>query len=106
MRVLRLVCLLALGFAGGMAFAQSDQRREDTAALPSKSAEKSAADQQTIKERVAYWLKTCLADWDRTTHMTHREWRVTCERVATERGKFLLQNPTLDTLGSEKVQKR
>jgi hypothetical protein len=48
-----------------------------------------------IKVRVAEWLRTCLADWDQSTHMTKKEWRNTCERVATERGKFLLDNPTV-----------
>jgi hypothetical protein len=106
MRVLCLVFLLALALAGAIAYAQSDQRPESTASLPSKSAEKSTTDKQTIKERVAYWLKTCLADWDQATHMTRKEWKTTCERVATERGRFLLQNPTLDYFGDAKGEKR
>ena len=45
--------------------------------------------------RVAEWLATCLKDWDRATHMSKTEWRTTCERVATERSKFLIDNPNV-----------
>jgi hypothetical protein len=54
---------------------------------------KSAPEIKELKERVAFWLKTCLEDWDAATHMTQKEWRTTCNRVAVERGNFLLQNP-------------
>jgi hypothetical protein len=64
----------------------------------SKPAQKSAEELQAIKQRVADWLKTCLADWDQSTHMTKQEWRTTCLRVSEERGRFLLENPTLDSL--------
>jgi hypothetical protein len=73
----------------GTAFAQSSRPSS-----PSPPAQKSAAEMQAIKDRVAEWLKTCMADWDQATHMTKREWRATCERVATERGKFLLDDPS------------
>jgi hypothetical protein len=33
-----------------------------------------------------------LQDWDAATHMSRKEWEVTCQRVANERGKFLLEN--------------
>jgi hypothetical protein len=69
-----------------MAFAQSVER-------PSSAAGKSADEVKAIDERVAYWRKTCLQDWDAATHMTRTEWRTTCERVAAERRTFLLQNP-------------
>jgi hypothetical protein len=106
MWLLRLVSLLALGLPGAMALAQSDQRSKSTASLPSKSTEKSDLDTKSIDENVAYWLKTCLADWDKETHMTREEWRTTCKRVSAERGKFLRENPTVNTFGTAKVQKR
>jgi hypothetical protein len=83
MRVLRVVCLLSLGLlSGGAALGQSP------------TAGKSPEEVQAIKERVADWLKTCLADWDRATHMTSVEWRTTCQRVAADRQKFLLEDPS------------
>jgi hypothetical protein len=87
MRALLLVCSLSF-LAGGAAFAQPGQR-------PEPSTQKSEEDIKAIKERVAWWLKTCLEDWDSATHMTKREWRTTCQRVAAERGKFLAENPTM-----------
>ena len=63
MRTLLLACWLSLFLAGGAAFAQSEHR---TAA----STQKSDADIKEIRERVAWWLKTCLGDWDKATHMT------------------------------------
>ena len=55
--------------------------------------EKSAGEIADVKQRVADWLKTCLTDWDRETHMTKTEWNATCKRVAAERERFLLANP-------------
>ena len=52
----------------------------------------------TSEDRIAEWLKTCLADWDRATHMTKAEWRTTCRRVADERGRFVAEQQSLDTL--------
>jgi hypothetical protein len=104
----RVGCFLALALFGGIAFAEPEE--EHAPSLPSTSDEKPSAEadkkpakksgnrNQEIKTRVAEWLKTCLKDWDRETHMTKMEWRTTCERVASERGKFLIDNPTL---GSE-----
>jgi hypothetical protein len=104
--------LLAWGvlvFASGIAFAEPDEQPENTSSLPSAVSAPTAAPKtdkppvpkttvsrkDDIKNRVAEWLKTCLGDWDRATHMTKQEWRATCERVAAERGKFLLDNPTV-----------
>jgi hypothetical protein len=81
-----LVCLLALSLACSMAAAQSVERK------PAPTT-KSAADIKAIEERVAYWRTTCLQDWDAATHMSKSEWRLTCERVATERRAFLLRDP-------------
>jgi hypothetical protein len=72
---------------------RSGYHRSQDGAAPPSPAGKSAEDIKAIKERVAEWLKTCLTDWDRATHMTTKEWRVTCQRVASERGKFLLETP-------------
>lgn len=88
MRVLRVVCLLLLGLlSGGAALGQSPP------ASKSALAGKSPDEIQAIKDRVADWLKTCLSDWDRATHMTSVEWRTTCQRVAADRQKFLLEDP-------------
>src|SRR5262245_35803743 len=90
-RFLRLACLLVLGLlVGETAFAQSGPR-------PTTG---KAADAKAINERVDYWLKTCLADWDKATHMTNSEWRTTCKRVAEERKSFLLDSPYASSIGS------
>ncbi len=34
-------------------------------------------------------VKECMKQWDRSTHMTRKEWEVTCRRVAKERVKYL-----------------
>ena len=49
-------------------------------------------------DRIAQWFKTCMDDWDRTTHMTKAEWRTTCRRVADERGRFVAEQQSLDNL--------
>jgi hypothetical protein len=82
MRTSLVVCSLVLGaVVDGTAFAQSNPTPQ------------SSAETQAIEERVADWLKQCLDDWDKATHMTKDEWRATCHRVAGERGKFLRENP-------------
>ena len=99
MRGLLALSLLALGLlTAGTALAQSARRQD--AAAPAAAAEKSPEDIQAIKERVAEWLRTCLADWDRATHMTKSEWRVTCQRVAADRGKFLLETSGATSIGT------
>ena len=81
---MRVTCFLIMGIlVSGAAAAQQS----------TTPATKSPEDIQAIKERVADWLKTCLADWDRATHMTTNEWRTACNRVAAEREKFLLGDP-------------
>jgi hypothetical protein len=86
------VCLLVLCLAAEPA----------VAAVAQPPPERSAKEIQDIKERVAYWLATCLEDWDAATHMTRKEWRITCERVAVERGQFLLQDPAAFTMGGKR----
>ena len=96
------VGLLVLCLAAESALAQAVEP-PNTITLPPSSplalspGEKSPEDIKQIKESVAAWLKTCLTDWDAETHMTRKEWRTTCERVASERGKYLLEAPP-DTL--------
>ena len=58
-----------------------------------KAGTKAKISSQTVNERVAMWLKTCLQDWDTATHMSKDQWRTTCERVSKERGKFLSETP-------------
>ena len=62
--------------------------------LPSPPAQRP---DQTVEARIAEWLKTCLADWDRATHMTKPEWRATCKRVE-ERGGSVAERQAADTL--------
>ena len=35
--------------------------------------------------------KQCLDDWDAATHMTKKEWQLTCRRVVDSRVKFRLE---------------
>ena len=89
----RIVCVLAAGLSGGIALAEPGQRSKNPSPLPI-AAEGASQDSQSVGERVAQWLKTCLEDWDAATHMSRKEWRTTCERVSQERGKFLRETPS------------
>ena len=40
------------------------------------------------------YFSDCAKDWDTSTHMTRMEWERTCRRVATERARFRIQQPT------------
>jgi hypothetical protein len=126
MRTQLLIVLMTalLGFgADGTLAQQSVSAEAPSAAIPSAEtpsveapktgAEKpaavgreSATDKAAIRQRVAEWLKTCLGDWDRATHMTKQEWRATCERVASERGNYLLENPLASTMLLEGTKDR
>ena len=88
---MRVVCFLILSLLVSDAAAAQQQ----IAPAP-----KSPAEIQAIKERVADWLKTCLTDWDQATHMTRNEWRTTCNRVAAERGRFLLDDSGPISIGT------
>ena len=94
MRALLMICLLGLQSVG-TAFGQESK------GSTLQSAEKSAERTREIEERVREWLKTCLADWDAATHMTTKEWKTTCHRVASERRQFLLEDP-----GSAPIDRR
>jgi hypothetical protein len=63
--------------------------------LPSPPAQRP---DQTDEDRIAEWFKTCMDDWDRTTHMTKAEWRTTCRRAADERGRFVAEQQSLGNL--------
>jgi len=102
MRAWRVGCVLVLWLISQPTFAQSVQ---GLASAPSP-ARGSLEEVQEIKERVASWLKTCLQDWDTATHMSPREWEVTCQRVANERGKFLLENPDTSLIMGPKGRQR
>ena len=105
------VCFLVLCLAAEAVFAQAAAPPNPITLPPSSplalspplSGEKSSERIAEIKGRVAFWLKTCLEDWDAATHMTRKEWRTTCERVAAERGQFLLTNP--DSFSMESRQR-
>jgi hypothetical protein len=90
MTVSRLALALSLLLSTGVALAQAP-------AAPTKPAEKRTPEEAAdVQKRVAEWLRTCLADWDKSTHMTKREWHTTCQRVAAERGRFLVENPSFN----------
>ena len=93
------VYVLVLCLAAESAFAKSIAQPKSP--TPQPSSNKSAKDIQEIKERVAFWLTTCLSDWDAATHMTQKEWRTTCTRVAAEREKLLLQDPGSFTMSGK-----
>ena len=89
----RIVCLLAVGLSGGMALAETGQRSKNPSPLLIAAEGTSQQGSQSVGDRIAQWLKTCVDDWDAATHMTRKEWRTTCARVSQERGKFLRENP-------------
>jgi len=101
MRV-RIVFLMSLVLADGPALSQSSP--QPTSATPEAAApvEKSTVEAKAVlvkapevkatKDTAANWLKTCLADWDRETHMSKGEWVTTCRRVSSEREKFLFED--------------
>jgi hypothetical protein len=81
----------------GAAYAQTTE--QPSAALPPKdrtTAPKVVGTEETpeqMKERGRAWFRQCMQDWDAATHMTKVEWERTCRRVATERTKFLMEQP-------------
>jgi hypothetical protein len=78
-RIMRaLLCGGVLLLSATAAFAQSStqpaaKRQSSNAALLDENAR----------------VKECMKTWDRSTHMTKREWEETCRRVASERVKYL-----------------
>jgi hypothetical protein len=47
-----------------------------------------------------------LNDWDKSTHMSSREWRATCERVSSEREKYLTEHPNAGSMFPDGVPGR
>lgn len=102
MRALRVGCVLAWWLIPATTLAQPAQ-----GPAPAPSPTRGSPEEiEAIKERVSSWLKTCLQDWDTATHMSPREWEVTCQRVANERGKFLLENLDTSLIINPKGQQR
>ena len=81
-----------------MALAQPVER-------PSSQTEKTDAELKAIDENVTYWHTTCLQDWDTATHMTRKEWKTTCDRVAKDRRKFMVKSPESFTMAAKKRQR-
>ena len=52
-----------------------------------QSARRSAYEANLLDENAR--VKECLELWERSTHMTRKEWEATCRRVAKERVKYL-----------------
>ncbi len=84
--VLRLAGLLVIWSSCAAAQAPTSSDRPAGKAL----APVSDADEAGIRQRVDQWLRSCLANWEKDTHMTRSEWQATCERVAKERSKALM----------------
>src|SRR3974377_2336715 len=45
--------------------------------------------EEEIRTKSAFWHNECIADWERDTHMTKKEWATTCQRLVTDRVKWL-----------------
>jgi hypothetical protein len=108
-QLLIVLMTVVLGFGEEPAMAQQPVAAEAPkidADKPAGVDKEPATDKAAIRKRVAEWLKTCLGDWDRATHMTKQEWRATCERVASERGNYLLENPLASVMLLEGTRDR
>lgn len=53
----------------------------------SPAAKRSTSEAAVLDEKAR--VRECIKQWDRSTHMTKREWESTCRRVAGERIKYL-----------------
>src|SRR5258705_9301508 len=90
MQVSRSIYVLPLVLACSPTLGQSTAEPKSPTPSASALAQEAAAKIKEANDKIAEWLKTCQADWDRQTHMTKAEWTDTCRRVSAERGKFLL----------------
>jgi hypothetical protein len=84
MRPLLIACSMMFPLAAGPA-ADAASGGRPPREVPSEKAPKE------LLKRGADYLQQCMQDWEPATHMTKQEWRRTCERVARERLKFLLE---------------
>jgi hypothetical protein len=87
MRFFLIACSTSVLLAGGMAAnaASGGRAMRDASKVPT------ALPSEELLKRGAQYLDQCLGDWEPATHMTKQEWRRTCERVARERLKFLVE---------------
>ena len=74
----------ALVYAAALAITVTSAAAQTSAQTASKRQNSDAA---LLDE--ATRVKECMKQWDRTTHMTKKEWETTCRRVAKERIKYL-----------------
>lgn len=72
------VCAVALAISATTAVAQTTVQ---------KAAKRQTYDAALLDETAR--VKECMKQWDRSTHMTKKEWEATCRRVAKERVKYL-----------------
>ena len=84
--------------SSGVALAQPAQ--------PTTPAIKTAEEIREIDERVAFWLKTCLGDWDPATHMSRSEWKTTCHRRIGGAQEISAQDPASFTISGPKPRQR
>lgn len=73
-----LICIAVLAMSTMAAVAQ---------ATAQQAAKRPTYDAALLDEKAR--VKECMKQWDRSTHMTKREWENTCKRVAAERIKYL-----------------
>jgi hypothetical protein len=95
MRATWYVCMLSLVVADMPATAQSTSELKNPIPRASQPLPKLEAG---VRAQIAGWLATCMADWDRASHMTKGEWTIACRRVSAERGKFLREEASKGTL--------
>lgn len=73
-----LICVAALAISATAVEAQS---------TTSPAAKRSTSEAAVLDEKAR--VRECMKQWDRSTHMSKREWESTCRRVAAERVKYL-----------------
>jgi hypothetical protein len=73
-----LIYVVALAISATAAEAQS---------TTTQAAKRSSSEAAILDEKAR--VRECMKQWDRSTHMTKREWESTCRRVAAERIKYL-----------------
>jgi hypothetical protein len=106
MRAIFVVCLLSFALPDGSAALAQSKQQGGSPTAPSAPGQKPAEEVEKINARVADWLKTCLADWDKATHMTKSDWEATCRRVSAERGRFLLESQDYPSKEDLKARQR
>ena len=87
MRALFIVCSTSLLLASGTAAdaASGGRAPRDPSQIPSQQAP------DEISKFSVQYLEQCINDWEPATHMTKQEGRRTCERVARDRVRFLIE---------------